>query len=124
MSKTNRVPRLKTDHQYTPFGRYLLELRLNLGRSRSDVARDLGIAHKALADYELGNSLPRLAVFRNLVYYYKADPAHMLNLLSRKLPDKFTPGPICVPTLQNIKTQWLRRVDRLPNTLDDLMASI
>ena len=51
-------------------GEILLELRLNKGKSRAEVASDLGISKSAIAMYELGKRIPKDDVKIKFAKYY------------------------------------------------------
>lgn len=51
-------------------GEILIELRLNKGKSRAEVASDLGISKSAIAMYELGKRIPKDDVKIKFAKYY------------------------------------------------------
>jgi len=52
-------------------------IKLRGKRSRSEVARDLGITERALQSYELGDRIPRDKVKTRIAEYYKRSVQHI-----------------------------------------------
>ena len=51
-------------------GEILMELRRNKGKSRAEVASDLGISKSAVAMYELGKRIPKDEIKVKFAKYY------------------------------------------------------
>lgn len=116
-----------TDAASTPFGRRLLQARLDraasLGRpiSKAEVGRALGVTGVTVGRWERGEKEPNLDTVRRLADFLGVSPAHLAFGDVERATGVALPPPLEAPTEAEIAAAYARR-ERHGGTADPSTA--